>query len=239
MTPSRKHDPEEDHMAVHDTPGAPPVAEQEEKDVEFAPGFDGDFDQAPDKAPEPQQAEDQKEQLDTIVPHAKSVSWTIGPEGMERTFIQKPLSFIGKAQWFALVGGVLDDALSGENGMSLNSLFDTPVRGGNMRPQDFRDADMFVQAVGKLLRVAPNFLIESYCIWLNVPDYDHEIVGQMMMLPEDEGGLSDEQGMKIIEVFLDQNYKALADFFSVRLSALQARVQKLNTERNESAQSKR
>jgi hypothetical protein len=150
---------------------------------------------------------------------------------MERDFIQKPLSFIGRPS-----GSRSWEACSTMRslvlkGISLNSLFDTPVRGGSMRPEDFKDADMFVQAVGKLLRVAPNFLVESYCIWLGVPDYDRTIVGEMMALPEDEGGLSDEQGMKIIEVFLDQNYQALADFFSKRLSSLQARVSKLNQDR--------
>ena len=215
-----------------------PQAEIDEQEVEFAPGVDADFDQQPGKPAENQETKTDAEILDEITPSAKAVHWKIGPEGLERDFIQKPLSWIGKAQWFALVGGVLDDALSGENGMSLNSLFDAPGRGGTLRAEDFRDADMFVQAVGKLLRVAPTFLVESYCIWLNVPDYDRNIVGEMMALPEDEGGLSDEDGMKIIEVFLDQNYVALADFFSERLGKLQARVSKLSQDR-ESQRSKR
>jgi hypothetical protein len=202
-----------------------------EAEVPFAPGgsIDIEYDQKPPEEKKPEEPEkSDREILDTIQPFAKAVHWRIGPEGMERDFIQKPLGFIQKAQWFALVGGVLDDALAGEKGMSLNSLFDTPARGGQMRIEDFRNADMFVQAVGKLLRVAPNFLIDSYCIWLNVPDYDHREVGILMSLPEDEGGLSDEDGIKIIEVFLDQNYQALADFFSKRLAQLQARVRKLN-----------
>jgi hypothetical protein len=129
------------------------------------------------------------------------------------------------------VGEALDKALSGPNGMSLNSLFSTPTRGGLFRIEDFRDADMFVQAISKLLSAAPDFLIRSYLIWLNVPDYDRDVVAEMMTLPPDEGGLSDEQGIEIIEVFLDQNYEALADFFGRRLSQLQARVTKLNKDR--------
>lgn len=179
-------------------------------------------------AAEAKAVEDAKEELDILVPKADPHTWTFGPEDMEFTFVQKPLSFIGKAQWFALVGEALDKALSGPNGMSINSLLSAPTRGGQMSITDFRDADMFVQAVGKLLSAAPNFLVESYCIWLNVPDYQRRDVADIMKLPEDEGGLSDEQGMEIIEVFIDQNYEALRRFFSDRLGNLAKRVRSQN-----------
>ena len=91
--------------------------------------------------------------------------------------------------------------------------------------QDFADADTFVQALGKLLSHAPKFLTDSYCIWLGVPDYQRDLVSAMLAAPVDEGGLSDEQGMEIIEVFIDQNYEALDTFFRERIQGLQARVQ--------------
>lgn len=210
-----------------------------DQEVQFEPG-QSDFDQAvaePEQTAEPS-GPTSEEILDSIVPNAEPRAWKIGPEGMERTYIQKPLAFIAKMQWFSLVGGVLDKALSGENAMSLNGLFSAPGRPGQLRAEDFRDADTFVQAIGKLLAVAPDFLVDSYVIWLNVPDYDREIVRQMMVLPADEGGLSDEQGLEIIETFLDQNYDQLASFFGERLGALQARVQKLSKVR-ESRRSKR
>ena len=199
---------------------------EEEVEVPFAP--DADVDQEQEQAPAAEKP--QEDILDTIEPKADPRTWTFGPPDMERTYVQKPLSFIAKMQWFSLVGDVLDRALSGDGAMSINSLFSAPgnARPGALRAEDFRDADTFVQAVGKLLTVAPDFLVRSYMIWLNVPDYERELVGQMMELPPDEGGLTDDQGMEIIETFLDQNYDALVSFFGERLTKIQARVTKLN-----------
>lgn len=170
-----------------------------------------------------QEAAEEEDVLDILTPKAEPKTWVIGKDDYERTYVQKPLSFIAKMQWFSLVGDVLDRALSGPDGMSLGNLFSAP--GGQIAPQDFREADTFVQAVGKLLSVAPDFLVNSYCIWLNVPDYERPTVAEIMMLPPDEGGLSDEQGMEIIEVFIDQNYEALDSFFRESLGRLQRRVQ--------------
>jgi hypothetical protein len=202
-----------------------------------------------DQAPEPpqQQAQQQPQQqaepepediVDVLVPKAKSVRWTFGPDG-QFNFTQRPLSFIAKMQWFSLVGEVLDKALSGDNAMSLNSLFSAPGRPGELTMADFRDADTFVQAIGKLLGVAPDFLVKSHCIWLNVPDWQRDLVASVMALPEDEGGLSDDQGIEIIETFIDQNYEALDRFFRDLLARLAKRVQQRAADATSSRQSRR
>jgi hypothetical protein len=171
-----------------------------------------------------QENEEDEDILDILQPKAEPKTWVIGKDDYAREYVQKPLSFIAKMQWFSLVGDVLDQALSGPDGMHLGNLFAAPG-GGSFAPQDFREADTFVQAVGKLLAVAPDFLVNSYCIWLNVPDYERPAVAEIMKLPPDEGGLTDEQGMEIIEVFIDQNYEALDSFFRDSLGRLQKRVQ--------------
>jgi hypothetical protein len=235
---TRQHDQEGGGMSAQTQQDAQQNT-PEEIEVEFKPGADVDaaaaaeYDQKPpeEKAPEEPKQND-ADVLDTIVPSKDPKVWTIGPPDMQRTYVQKEMSFLGKMQWFSLVGEALDKALSGPNGLSLNSLFSMPgASRGVFRMEDFRDADMFVAAISKLLSAMPNFLLRSYMIWLNVPDYDAEIVENLMKLPPDEGGLSDEQGLEIIEVFLDQNYNALADFFGKRLGQLQARISKLNEER--------
>jgi hypothetical protein len=227
MTPPQVHIP-----GVSPDPNVPEsqASSAEEVEVEFNSAAGAEYDQKPPEAPKV--AEPVEDVLDKIVPKKDPKVWEIGPAEMRRTLVQKPLSFIGKMQWFSLVGGVLDKALSGPDGMSLNSLLDTPGgRRGVFTLADFRDADMFVQAIGKLLSAAPDFLVDSYMIWLNVPDYDREVVRDLMKLPPDEGGLSDDQGFEIIEIFLDQNYESLATFFGDRLGQLQARVSKLNKDR--------
>jgi hypothetical protein len=175
---------------------------------------------------EPEQSEEKEDVVDVLVPKTEPRVWHFGPNN-ELEFVQRPLSFLGKMQWFSLVGEVMDQALSGENKMSLNSLFDTPGRAGALSIADFRDADMFVQAVGKLLVHAPKFLTDSYCIWLNVPDFQRDlVVNQIWNLPADQGGLSDDDGIEIIEVFIDQNYEALDAFFREKIAKIQRRAQK-------------
>ena len=193
-----------------------------ETEVEFRPD-DADFDQKPE-APVQDAKEESEDILEAIIPSAEPRVWEIGGE----KYIQRPLNFLGKMQWFSLIGNALDRALSGENAISVNSLFTAPTRGGEMRAEDFRDADTFIHAVAKLLSVAPNFLVDSYCIWLNVPDYERPLVVEQMKLPVEDGGMSDDMGMDIIETFLDQNYDALANFFGDRIGKLQQRVTKLN-----------
>jgi hypothetical protein len=143
------------------------------------------------------------------------------------------MSFVGKMQWFALVGGVMDKALGGANGVSVNELLSTPGERGQFTASDLRDADTFVRALGKLMTFAPDFLLDSYCIWLGVPEHQRTLVKQIMGMPEEEGGLTDDQGLEIIEVFIDQNFDALADFFGDKIGALRKRVEQRMAARND------
>jgi hypothetical protein len=223
----------EDTMEAATQPGA-----SQEREVPLDEGMSGDFDQggpAPEAPAAPAKPKDE-DVVDVLRPKAEPKTWTIGKDDYERTYVQRPLSFIQKMQWFSLVGEVLDRALSGENSMSLNSLFSAPGGRGQLSMQDFRDADTFVQAVGKLLSYMPDFIEKSYCIWLGVPDYEREITKNIMAMPAEDGGLTDDQGMEIIEIFIDQNYDALDGFFRERLGRLRDRVQ---ARRKDSAPSQR
>lgn len=174
--------------------------------------------------------------VDILKPKADPKTWTIGQGDYQRTYVQRKLSFMGKMEWFSLVGDVLDKALSGENKMSMNGLLSAPAgRDGTLSMSDFMDADTFMQALGKLLSYAPEFLLNSYVIWLGVPDREKDLAKQILALPEEDGGLTDEQGIEIIEIFIDQNYDALDDFFRERLGRLRRRV----NQRQEAAKASR
>ena len=217
-----------------------------ETEISFDQAKAEDGDTAPEGQPlvdptEPPQ-EPAEDVIDILKPKAEPHTWTIGVGDYERTYIQRPLSFFAKMQWFSLVGEVLDKALSGEHKMSMNSLLSTPGRGGALSIADFRDADTFMQAIGKLLSYAPDFMLDSYVIWLGVPGQERESAKLIMAFPEEDGGLSDETGVEIIEVFIDQNYDALDDFFRKRIGDLRARVeqrQKLAKEKRTSKASRR
>jgi len=225
---------------VAERPPEPPA----EVEVDYKPGMEAEtagIDQIPD-TPAPVQAKQEAEDtLEVLMPQSAVKTYTLGPKEVNREYTQRPLSVIRRIQWFALIGEVLDDALSGDNAISLNSLFDNPMRDGNLSMEMFRNADTFVQAVGKLLTVAPDFLTRSLAIWLNVPDYERNIFTQLVELPEEEGGLTDDMLFEIVETFIDQNYVALDRFFREKLPALQRRVEQRAKEAAEaaSARSKR
>lgn len=200
-------------------------------------------DQAPEKTVDekPQNGKVEEDVLDVLQPRAEQKTWRFGPEGMEQTYVQKPLSFIGKMQWFSLVGEVLDNAMGGDNPLTVGNLLSGPgMNRGAVTASDFRDADTFVHAVGKLVRFAPEFLLDSFCIWLNVPPHEREMVKHLMDQPPEEGGLSDDDGLEIIERFIDQNYDAIDSFFRDKLGLLQKRVSaRMEDRQKRSQQSKR
>lgn len=205
-----------------------------------------DVDQTPKEVeaakPESNGKAEAEDVLDVLQPRAEQKEWKFGPEGMQVTYVQKPLSFIGKMQWFSLVGEVLDKAMGGENPLTVGNLLSGPgIRNtGGLTANDFRDADTFVHAVGKLVRYAPDFLTDSFCIWLNVPLHEREMVKIFMEAPPEEGGLSDEDGLELVERFIDQNYEAIDSFFREKLGLLQKRVQqRAEDRRTRSQQSKR
>lgn len=176
---------------------------------------------------------DKTDVIDTIVPKAEPKVWRLeqinedGKVEEVREYVQRPLAFLAKMQFFALVGEVIDKSITGEEdkaGLRLSSLFEMPGRGGVLSAADFREADTFIQGVGKILQYAPDFLEKSYCIWLGVPDYEREWAIGVMEQPLDKGGLTDDQGLEIIEIFIDQNWESLEDFFRKKIASLRDRV---------------
>lgn len=190
-----------------------------------------DADQVPVAEEKPQDV------IDTIQPKSKPRTWVfkqIGKNGElidSEEFIQRPMSFMGKMRFFGLLGEVIDKSISGEEdkaGIRLSSLFEIPgSRGQSLSASDFREADMFVQGVGKILQYAPDFLEKSYCIWLGVPDHLEDWAIDVMNQPLDEGGLSDDDGFEIIEIFIDQNWESLEDFFRNKIAELRDRIDRL------------
>lgn len=169
--------------------------------------------------------EEAEEELAILDPPIPERAWTFGKGDFEKTYIQCELSVIGSAQWFKLLGEVLEDAMTGDNAMSLNSLLSPPTPGqqGRFQMQDFQEADMFVTALGKLLTVMPEFLEKSICIWLDVPDYEQELITTLMRRSPTKGGMSHDMFEEIVTTFIDQNYAEIDRFFRERFPRLRDR----------------
>lgn len=180
-----------------------------------------------------QPAEDSTEVLE---PSAQNREVVIGVDPFRKTYTQKPLSFFGKMEIFAVLGGALDKAMSGPEGLSLNELISGPGElGGSVTTENLRDADTFVKAIGKLLQYAPGLLLDLYVVILSVPRGERELVKAQMEQHEDDGGLSTDDGFGILETFIDQNWDVMADFFTVRIQPL---IEKVSNKVQGSQQSK-
>jgi hypothetical protein len=200
------------------------------------------IDQAPEEEAPASTSTDKVDVIDTLVPKAEPRNWTIrttakdrsGEEQViENTYTQRPLLYFPKMEFFGLVGEAIEKAMAANEGTSINSLLSGP----NLRDpsaltlSDFSDAEQFLAVVGKLLNYMPDFLAKSYCIWLDVPD--NQRVWAMEALKQT---LTDDEGIEIIEIFIDQNWDAIEDFFRVKIGSLRDRVQARREQGSESQQ---
>jgi hypothetical protein len=170
-----------------------------------------------------------REDQEKIEPNKANRTWTIGQGEFEMKFTQKPLSYFGKMEFFSLLGESIDKMMAGDEGLTVTGMLSQfGQRGGTLSMGDLRDADVFVKAIAKLMVYAPDLLEESYCIWLNVARGDRTFVKSVMRQPEEEGGLSDDDGLMVIQTFIDQNLDAMESFFTERVPKLVKRIQSLS-----------
>lgn len=164
---------------------------------------------------------EKQDETEILQPTYEEATVTIGraEDGTEMVFVQKPLSFFGKMDFFAVMGRALDNAMSGPDGISLADLMDVPEKAS-----DIQDADMFIRGIAKLAMSAPEILGDLYCVILACPRGRRDFAKEVMALPEDQGGFSDEEGVAVLERFVDQNWEVLVGFFSQHLAGLAKNV---------------
>jgi len=171
------------------------------------------------------QAEVLEHHLEQIQPSVSVRQQKVGPE----IYVQAPLSFIGKMRLSTILGRAIRRAMESGGGPALASLFgsseeeitkavkdgDTPISA-----KDLGDAATFLEAVGVLMEYVPDILLDVYVLALNVPPGEQEWAKETMALRADEGGLSDSDGMEILQTFVDQNWEALKSFFEEQILPL-------------------
>lgn len=143
----------------------------------------------------------------------------------DKTYVQQPLSFFGKLEFGKLVGGALKEVVGGEDGVSVDDVFGL----SGATAQDMSNADFMLRAIMQLSVHVPDLLKDIFMLSLNVPKYEQPIIDVILDQPHDDktgfGGLSDEDGIAILNTFVAQNAKAIADFFRVQVPALVKSVQ--------------
>lgn len=158
-----------------------------------------------------------EETVETLEPGAQEHVVTVGKDDQALSFVQRPLSFFGKMDLFAVLGGVMNRAMSGPDGVTLGEIIDSMPSGD---VKDIRDADVFARGAARLAMMAPDAIGDLICVLLAVPRGQREYVKEVMGLPEGQGGLSDEEGMGILRRGVDQNWEVLVAFFTHQVADL-------------------
>jgi hypothetical protein len=168
--------------------------------------------------PAPDTGTDNKKEAENVLEVLESktepVDVTLEYNGATATYTQKPLTYFRKMEFFSLVGETLDEAMEGENGLTVNSLL-----GGDIGATDFSDLDSFMALVAKIAHYVPNFLKDAYIVILNIPKAERKWAREAL------DNLNDEEGLDIAERFVDQNWESINSFFRERLPALIQKVQ--------------
>jgi hypothetical protein len=154
-------------------------------------------------------------------PHAARpviVEGNISGQEYRREFTQKPLSYFAKLEFFGLLGGAIEQVMSGPDGMTVDGMMQSVLGVGST------DLDVFVAGISRLAQHVPGLMEDCYCIWIGVPVGEREFVKYLWTQPVGEGGMSDEDGFGILETFIDQNVQSLKDFFVLRAPGLAKRA---------------
>jgi hypothetical protein len=176
-----------------------------------------------------------------------------GKEGQYGIYIQDKLGFMARQRFFALVSRAVTTAIkqsgevagvsemfTGATDMSPAGLIE---QGRALTKQDTVDASSFLTVALELVSYSPDFLTECYALWLGVPRSDKEWFKMVIEDPWDPErgyyGLKEEDGIEMIERFIDQNYEDIRRFFAQTLPRLAQRVgEKEKARESESQQSK-
>lgn len=188
---------------------------------------------------------DDEEQLNILEPKTEPRRWVIGkpPEqgGSEdeySIYVQRELSYMARNRFFALVSKTIADSIkeSGSIELGLGGMLEGE---GTIRQrlaqQDFEDAGSFMALAMTLVAHSPDFLLDCYILWLDVPTgekrWAKQVMNQRYAPEENKWGLTDEMGDEMIETFIDQNYEEIRRFFVERLPRLAKRVMEREKDR--------
>lgn len=159
---------------------------------------------------------------------------------VERTYVQKPLSYTGMIQFTGLLGRKIDEAMSGPEGLSVSMIGELAdlaqmvgqgeeltreVLTAQLTQSDFSGIDAFVRGFAKLAAYTPDIIDEAQCIWLRIPFRDRMLMRELWAGAPDEGGLSGDEGEEMFTLFIRQNYAELEGFFVKRARRIMRAVQ--------------
>ena len=176
-----------------------------------------------------------EEAMEILEPKVEAKRWVIGkpPEkGGKNTefsvYTQMPLGYMARNRMFSLIGRTMSAAIKATGG-SVGGMEDIFGQGGGtliergrrLGARDFQDASQFFTLAMELVGYAPDFLSDFYAIALEVPigerGWFREVIEQPYRPDDDKWGLAEDDGIEMIEIFIDQNYEDIRRFFTEKL----------------------
>ena len=188
-------------------------------------------------------AREAEDAMEILEPKAEAKRWIIGkpPErGGKETqyslYIQQPLGYMARNRLYALIGRTMSAAIKATGGSvgGMDDIFGAGMggtiieRGKRLSQTDVADASQFFSLALELVGYAPEFLTEAYAIMLEVPygerPWFKDVIEQAYRPDEDKWGLSEDDGLEMIEIFIDQNYEDIRRFFVEKLPKIAQRA---------------
>ena len=184
-----------------------------------------------------------EEAMEILEPLVEAKRWVIGKppeEGGKSTeygvYTQMPLGYMARNRMFSLIGRTMSAAIKATGG-SVGGMEDVfgagggtlVERGRRLGSRDFQDASQFFTLAMELVGYAPDFLADFYAIALDIPvggerAWFREVIEQPYRPDDDKWGLSEDDGIEMIEIFIDQNYEDIRRFFTERLPRIGRRA---------------
>lgn len=185
--------------------------------------------------------------LEILEPDTEPKQWIIGkpPEhgGTDdeySIYVQEPLPYLKRLRFGALVTKAITDSMKATGGDIGSDLFGAGSmreRARELSDSDFSDAGSFMQLAFELSTHVPDFLLDCYVMWLNVPPVEKvwakRVMEQNWNPDKKKWGLTDEQHEEIVLTFIEQNYDGIREFLSGNVPRLAEKVKKLEKARKD------
>jgi hypothetical protein len=193
-------------------------------------------------APSEAEVKEAEEALEILESAVDGKRWVIGKppeEGGKETeysvYTQLPLGYMARNRLFSLIGRTFSLAIKATGGSvgGMDDIFGAGggsliERGRRLGARDFQDATQFFSLAMELIGYAPDFLSDFYAIVLDVPvserGWFREVIEQPRRPDDDKWGMSEDDGILMIEIFIDQNYEDIRRFFIERLPRIGRRA---------------
>lgn len=149
------------------------------------------------------------------MPRELEFDW-ITPQGhpVKKRYIQAQLGLFAVEEFTTRITEIIDSFVKGEFGMKIGELFrgevEMPVTLDAEATQDFVDEnEQLIQAAVKLVQIIPSLRLDITCWSLGIPRLEVPWAKEQLSEAPYRGGLSVEEGMDILIVFIKQNIPLL------------------------------